>query len=270
MMSTNASKIRSFASSLAMCVLAAPQLHATSIIVRLEKDRILVATDNRAGMTSRSAFGSSSSTVDNACKIHLFGGTAVAVAGTISNSESRSHQGWDAFSDAQMAYQLKGENTAEFAKTWDKLSADHVAAYALSNPNFVNDFGIKSGATIMYGAYFLRWIFGSPVVLLEWVAPEANRIQTYEYVVPPALGAEMSTNAKTEELIKGETPRAQAVARKWKLLSRQYPQSDVSWRHLEFLIRETSKLDTDVSPSADVLEITTSDKFIWLHKSACH
>jgi hypothetical protein len=232
--------------------------------VKLEKRRILVAADNREGL----AVGTSSNLSDSQCKIRSFDGTVVAFSGVVSYWDSSSKLGWNAFSDAQEAYQSHGESAPGFARTWIKLLDGHVGAFARSDPNFIHDLGLSPG-DIVCGGYFLRWVFGSPVVLLEWVIPEANLIRVNEYGKLPEMGTEESTNKTTQELIEGQTPRAKAVALKWKSLSQRYPKSEVSWRHLEFLIRETSKLDPTVSPTSDVVEITSSNKLIWRSKIVC-
>jgi len=55
----------------------------------------------------------------------------------------------------------------------------------------------------------------------------------------------------------------------WKSKSIQYAANERPWRRLAFLIKETSKLDSNVSPTSDVLEISMANKIVWLQRTAC-
>lgn len=76
-------------------------------------------------------------------------------------------------------------------------------------------------------------------------------------------------NSVTTELIEDKTPRAKAAAQHWKRESSKYAPSEIPWRHLQFLVEQTSIFDHTVSPNADILEISKSGKVTWLVKNAC-
>lgn len=237
------------------------------MLVKLERHRILVAADTRGG---RSSLGQEGYT-DDWCKIHSLGHTVFAIAGMVGHSHVQSGRqllDWDALLDAKTAYRTSGDNTDALANQWGKLSAAHIAAYARSNPNDASrEFAGLSGS-IVYGGFFLNWVFGSPILKVDYVSVEGGGILSRETTLL-RVAFEQSTNSVTQELVKGETQRAKKAAHLWKLSSHAYPPTEISWRHMQFLIEETSRFDHTVSPTSDIMEILDSGKVSWLMNTAC-
>jgi hypothetical protein len=187
----------------------------------------------------------------------------VTLAGTVTHARD-----WDALTDVASAFRVKGSYPETFAETWAKVFQEHVVAYKKSNPNFFGDLNLSPGNGVC-GAIFFGWVFGTPQIVNENISADQGGVKRESTTQLPPIGKEESLNPITQELIKSSSDRAKATAQRWRTESRHYPKGELDWRHMEFLIRETSKLDPTVSPTSDVLEITASNHLIWHRRVAC-
>jgi len=80
---------------------------------------------------------------------------------------------------------------------------------------------------------------------------------------------EFSTNNNTQELIDGKTPAAQKASAEWVKYARKLTPAKRAWKHLQFLIEETSKIDKTVSPESNILKIPERGTSKWILTSGC-
>lgn len=259
---------RSICASCSALLLFAPSLSkATTLIVRIEKNRILIAADNRQG---GSIFGRNVTT-DDACKIRVLGNSTFAIGGDVGHEHRENGRrivDWDSLADALAAFRSSGGNPGRFADEWGKLVASQVARYAQAHPNTIYSELHEMHGGIIAGGMFAYWTFGTPTVRFESIWLRQGEIVSGNAPLT-RLDTDQSTNAVTEELIQRKSPRAKEAAREWNLLSRKYPADQASWRQIQFLIDKTSKFDKSVSQTSDVIEMRSNGKVLWLSRSAC-
>ena len=242
---------------------------ATTIIFKVDATAIYVVADNRAGL---SIDGKPSQVSDRSCKIISLGQTTVAVAGEVSrfqNLSVRPELAQDAFSDVRTAFAAVGDDDLDrLAEKWSGLSAKHTSEYYNSHPDlWIRDLEPVSEKNLATGV-FLGWRQHQPEVKLTDVRWQNHEFEAVNLVFSHPL-EEHSLNPLTQELIDGNTSRAKDTARRWQTISRQYSPTEQVWRHMMFLVSETSKIDPTVSPSSDVRRVMKSGKMDWLHNSVC-
>lgn len=176
---------------------------------------------------------------------------------------------WNAEADARTAFKLSNGNLSRFADQWGQSTTKYVQHFIQSDPKDAATGLFPDRAGILTGGLFGFWTFGTANIKSEYVVLMGGVPQWGHEDVP--LNTEVSPNLVTKELIDGKTDRAKEAEREWilRVRTRHYQSQDISWRHLQFLIEMTSKYDPGVSPTSDVIEITSAGKVGWLHKSAC-
>lgn len=244
-------------------ILASCRSYGTSVIVKVDGKAIFLVADNREGWMS----GGVTRYTDDACKILPLGHSAVAAMGTVSQYSS-SKLIFSAFEDARTAFAGVGDDTRSLAREWGKLSVKHVAEYYNSDPNSAPQLRGVSRKGLDAGI-FVGWINHQPVVRPEYVILNYGLFESVDDSFP-MLVEDNSLNPATMELVAEQSNRAKEVAQRWKTNSIKYPASERVWRHMMFLISETAKIDSTVSPSSDVLELVDSGKQVWLHHSICN
>jgi hypothetical protein len=260
---------------LALWTFVSPALFATTLVVKLETGRILLAADTRqerinpgSVAISRSAGG------DERCKIRSFGSIGFALTGFIEYKGGESSSAlpdWSANSDAADAFAKAGDNIREVAADWGQRAAAHFAVLNRVHPEWLKQLAGTNPQSLLQVAFFVGWDKQAPIFLLELVSfdpSSASGIQVTEQSRP--IGdAPFSTNAITQELIDGATDRAQHAADTWDAGSDGIATQDLGWRHVEFYIEKTAAYDDDVSSTVDVLAIPVGRPPVWLKKSAC-
>jgi hypothetical protein len=240
---------------------------ATTIVVKRDGDRLLMAVDNRVG---RNISGEKSITWDDhVCKIVS---SAHTIAAVFSNAESYREglqgkfvQDWNALEDIQATIAAIGDDTEKVSTTWVRREAQHFANLQAVDPKSVSTMVLNNPNFVLVGGVFVGWRENLPVLNLAWVTVRSDHLLVNETPISP----EFSTNPLTDELIKGQTTRAQSVANGWNILAKKYPAGSRSWRHMQYLVEQTSLLDPSVSRTSDVVEISQSAKPVWLHHSSC-
>jgi len=230
---------------------------ATSVVFRVDGKRILIAADNRNGE------------IDNACKIRKVGRTIVSFSGTVAHSRGRTD--WDALGDAHTAMAKFGDNPGQLGTGWAATTGKNIATYAARiGPGSAMQELTSFRGNMVCEALFFGWAFGLPSSRFEGLTLNPDGHVTISgYDVPPSGGIERSLNDISQELIDCKTKRAKDTARRWTAASVKLPKSERVWRHLQFIIQETSKYDQSVSRDSDVIEVLPSGAAVWLSRSLC-
>lgn len=251
-------------------VIVSPNARATTLIIKAEKDRIILAADNRqlAGRVEQSLNFS-----DTACKIRTSIGAVYALSGQPGHMHSdgrHMYTDWDGYADIKTALELSNGNLAQFADEWGQIERSRIDRFIQNDPKAAAISLFPGPDGILTGGLFGFWIFGSANIRAEYVQLLGGKPQWGHQVLSPDEEVTID-NPVTRELIFGQTPRAREAASAWnaRIRSRHYPPQEISWRHMQFLIEMTSKYDPNVSPTSDVVEITSAGRVNWLHTSAC-
>jgi hypothetical protein len=250
-------------------------LQATTLVVKLESGRILLAADTRqerfspgTGPLVRSAGG------DTRCKVLSLGGIGFAVTGFVEYQGAKSADNladWSASADALEAFGKEGNDIRTVAADWGKQAASHFALVYKTNPGWLKQLASANPLNILEVAFFTGWDKADPVFIVEIISYDpgsatGNRvIEQSRYVGDVAF----STNSVTQELIDGGTDRAERVADEWDTLAENVATKDLAWRHIEFYIKKTAAYDPDVSAVVDVLAIPEGKPAEWIQKGAC-
>jgi hypothetical protein len=253
---------------LAMLGASAQAGYGTTVIVKLENGRVLVAADERVQLRSTEAHQVTNE--DKSCKIHQIGASTFSEIGNaeyyqMKNGVKVTH--WNAQVDLREAFQGVGDDVPTLAHAWGVTTRNHIA-------NRLGMDGIRPGDIaqgprgLVAGGVFVGWRGRLPVVKVSRLFVAGNELVEREddLRIDLSMG---SNNLHTEELTDGKTERAVAAAKRWKVESLRYPESERSWRYLGFLVRETSKIDETVSPKSDIIELLPTGQLVWLQRSAC-
>jgi hypothetical protein len=251
---------------LAFCFSSA---RATSVVVWVLPDRILLAADSRISATDKEPLN------DKFCKIVVLPDGAFAVNGI---AELR-HQdddsiAWSAFALGKEVYAEHKGNVADAANDWADQSVAFWASYLSHQVEEGESLLRNSGIAIVeYDiAGFLRnpdspaVIIGS--VQIDLMAGRPWKPHKVIEVLPPK-NEPYSSNPITMELIAGQTDRAKADLAPWLRKFKTIKESDRNWRTLEYLIQQTTKYDPHVNRTVNVLELTANQKPHWLQNLTC-
>jgi hypothetical protein len=249
-------------------LLAAPSALATSIVAKVEKDRIILAADTRRSLNIN---GHSSVPQDDFCKIVRLENVGLAVTGAIDYEKANPQDidDWNAFEDFRTSYHLHSNNLAAIAGDWGNRAKQHYTAFYLRNPSRVRE--LAGANTVLILGLFAGWDDkGRPTVIAE-------RVNLYETSLPPIVATGVpahendlpyALNKFTDALIEGDPELVRATARKWAVRAQQFPESQRDWRWVAFLIQSTNAYDKEVGKDVDVLEIKASGSH-WVRRGAC-
>jgi hypothetical protein len=252
---------------------------ATSLIIDVEADRIIIVADSRAG----DANSTSSTTRDDQCKIVVLGGQ-FAFAETGREGYTRDGVGdtvpeFHGTTEALRAYSsVPDHDLYKVALSWATQLANNFQVFYVADPQRVRALALAQG-TLLLGFFAGHDGTGALKVYVARIAIDdtlPNREQTsipLGYAVdefpPKGVGnGPYSTHAITQELIDGKTDRAVEVARLWAKKSRHIPIADRTVRRLEFLIEQTGNYDDTVHGPTNAVQVTTSSA-TWLKHTTC-
>lgn len=249
---------------------------ATTIVAKVEKDRIILAADTRKVVASVSGKGEPK---DDFCKIVMMGKVGFAATGHVDYNRANAGDtlsDWSASGDAQSSYSSHPDDLVEMADDWGARAKQHYTTFYFSGlepMRRVIEFAGDNNLNVLVTGLFAGWDnTGQPAVVridvrLDRVglSPIAlTRSIVYERDLP------YTTNQHTKDLIEDNPELVSATAKKWseRAKAKKFPKSDLDWRWVEFLVQSTSAYDEGVGKDADVLEIRASGSE-WLHNSAC-
>lgn len=252
------------------------QAHCTTIIFRRDGSNILVAADTRGSVATGYVIAGVPhfryDINDRNCKIVPLPGTVFAVTGAIDYHKGPvdALDNWDALDDAKAASKKYGYNLNMLADDWALRSVYHYRAFYKVDPQRVADIA-KGHSHILELGQFFYWKYGIPKVLvkiIEFDPDQPSPVFSEERVVM-ITDQELSTNNYTQELIERKTPLAQKASTEWVEHSKKLPPGKLAWKHLQFLIEATSKMDKSVSPESDILRIPERGTPSWISTSGC-
>jgi hypothetical protein len=263
-------------SIIALLLANATRVFGTTLVVKLENDQILLAADTRQARFNPGPAGMLQTPGgDERCKVRALGQIGFAVTGFMeyqSNNSSDSQQDWSAYTDATEAFGKAGDNLRSVAAEWGHRAASHFTVLYEANPGRVNLLASGNPENLLEVAFFAGWDKRSPLLLMELISFDSNTspvIQVREREQPVQVAA-YSSNAITQELIDGQSDRAQSVAGDWDAVAEGIPTNELAWRHVEFYIKKTAALDPGVSSVVDVLSIPAGKPAAWIQKGACY
>jgi hypothetical protein len=256
---------------------------ATSVVVKVEKDRIILAADTRRkGMSSDAS--NSHDFHDDTCKIAPLGRVGFAIAGYYNHNEKsptdRAEWSWSAYEDARTSYRLHPNNITEMAGDWGAREIEIFKTLYSLHSSLVQKLAHADNSTPLVIGHFAGWDNeGRPTLILEMIVLNKGpfALLNQPFVLNPIVAIPVvfherdlpySTNNYTEDLIEHDPAKASATAKEWSVRSKVFPEPQRDWRWLEFLIQSTAPHDEEVGKDVDVLEIKASGSK-WLHNSAC-
>jgi hypothetical protein len=267
-----ASKTLSFIFGLA--ILAAP-LDATSIIIDVKTDRILVVADSRAVEQNPSG----NQVRDDKCKIIILG-KMIAFAETGNEGYTPTGPGdplreWHGTSEVLKAFDSTPDHDLyKVALAWSIQIANDFQLFYRSNSERVRSLAVQG--VLLEGIFAGRNSQGSLAFYIANVALDDTLQAREGAVIPigysvaelPLKDEPYSTNAVTRELIDGKTDSAKEVAKLWAKKLRKIPRADRRLRWLEFLVEKTAEFDSQVHGPVNAVEVKPSS-VTWLHNETC-
>jgi hypothetical protein len=255
-------------------------VHATSIIVALGKQEIIIAADTRRGeyKTSSTLGGVSPVFYDDQCKIVSFERAAVAIAGVVESTQNSviadSEANWNALNVARASYQAHSDDLHAMAADWTKNAVEHYGRFYAAHTLELLQTGATDPQHPLLIAFFTGWADKTPLLYVEIVYIDQNSGITFTPIKSaeaqwPSREQPYSTNSITDELIGGDSERAKKVAAKWNHELSRIKRVNRNWRRVEFLIQSTNDYDTSVGKGVDVLRIPLSGKSNWLQNLTC-
>ncbi len=251
-----------------------PQAHATTIVAKLEEQRIILAADTRDDRLEANSGSGRHAFNDDGCKILPLGPMAAAIAGDrdyIPNNPSDPVRRWDALSDARTASLIHGNSLADVANDWAKRSQLHYQAFFAVAPRRVEELASINSQNVLVMAFFVGWNEHLPLLLWEKVyldeaSPDIVRVSEQSL---PERATPYTTNAITQELIEGYSLRTKATATEWNTVRVTIPQLDLDWRQVEFFVKATSKYEESVGPKVNILQIEAGGQAEWIQNLTC-
>lgn len=243
---------------------------ATSVVVRMSEKRITLAADALARRRYTNASGPYS-----ACKIVSSGNAAFAVAGNIDYQKTDPMDTvaeWDARVDARQSFGLHPADLYAAAQEWAARAAQHYSSFLAAQPGRVRELASANPQHVLVLGTFTGWdVRNSPVLIFEWVylsVTNGPAVETKAFVLSPRK-LPYTTNATTQELIEGNSPRTVKTLMNWQAASSKLPRPEQRWRWLEFLIQSTSEYDDTVGRDVNVLELAPGATSRWLQNINC-
>ena len=244
---------------------------ATSIVVKLDADQILIAADAhgiKMGPHSRA-------TNETECKIVRFQDAGFAVTGIADYVPSQSKdpvKSWDAYSDAREAYQEQGRDLFAAADDWANRATLHYASFYHANAARVRGLAQANDQNVLLVGMFAGFRGDKAWLVVETISLDdyaSSASIFHRQLVFSARELPYSSNRTTEDLIEGRSQRAKAVQAAWVKMSGSIPVSMQRFRRLEFLIQATAEFDKTVGTRVNVLEIRPHSDSHWRQNFTC-
>lgn len=259
-----------FFAAFAVLLLSVVGSSATSVVVRAESDQIFIAADTLASRRFTAASGPY-----DTCKIVALGNTAFAVAGNIDYRPTEASDRiptWDARIDARQVLEAHPGDLNAAADEWAYRATAHYAAFYAADAARVRELAHANSQHVLVLGTFTGWEGNArPTVIFEWVYLDSSKsagVATRKFVLP-SRARPYTTNALTQELIEGGSPRTLKAESDWRLVSEKFPLADRSWRWLEFLIESTAEYDPTVGQHVNILELGSDGTSHWLQDYGC-
>jgi hypothetical protein len=271
-------KLIALASSVTMLAAAS---RATSIIIDVEAERIIIVADSRAGNANRT----SNTVRDDQCKIVVLGDRfAFAETGSEGYTKENATDPVPTFhgtTEAVRAYSsVSDHDLHKVALSWAMQLTDDFKAFYVANPQRVRGLANANQGFLLFALFAGSDITGALKVYLARIVIDDTLPTRVLGSLPvgytvddfPPKGAPQgpyySTHVITQELLDGKTDRAVEVARLWDKQSRRVPRADRAVRRLEFLIEQTGNYDDKVHGPTNAVQVTLGSA-TWLKHTTC-
>ncbi len=243
---------------------------ATSIVVQVGPERILLAADTRG---TKLDIGSRS--VDETeCKIVPLGHAAFAVTGNedyVPNQPNDPVAPWNSRYDAREAYAEQRGDLSATLDDWVARAKRHYLSFYLADSLRVEQLAQTNTENILLVGLFSGFQGGKAVLLVGIIYLDAHKLS-------PILDKELdfaardlpySSNGITQDLIDGHSEKTEAANAAWLEKSRSIPLSSQAFRRVEFLVQFTANYDPAVGTRVDVLEVFPRKNPRWLQDFTC-
>ncbi|MGA2723492.1 MAG: hypothetical protein ABSG79_13910 [Bryobacteraceae bacterium] len=251
--------------ALCAAILAVPCAQATSIVIKLSDQRILIAADtlgiDSAGIVHQ-----------DQCKILLSGKAAFSAVSISSFSPTAtSGSNWDAKSEAQSAFAVHKDDIEAAGNEWRSRAERYFGS--LAGPDRLRAWSLVDGDPdhVLVAGVFAGWdAHGAAELIYELVRFEEPGLANVQHRREVLRSRQLpyTTNVVTQELIEGNSTRAEAARLEWQKKSREFSAAVQVWRRLEFLIVKTSEW-TKVGKRVDILELNRDGPSMWLQNLTC-
>jgi len=250
-------------------LIGVPCAHATSIVVKIDKQNIVIAADT-LGVDAAGGVH------EDQCKIVLAGRAAFAATGISSFTPSFSASpsampNWDAKSEATISYAAHSNDVEAAANEWLTKAEQYFTHLALADQRRARSLTEGDPDYVLVGGVFVGWsASGNIKLIMEYVRYEKPYSGLVQHIVQilPIRDLPYTTNAVTQRLFETDLTLTKATAIKWKTQAKAFPESERGWRWLEFLIRQTSEY-AKVGTTVDVLELRQNGQTVWLQNLTC-
>lgn len=243
---------------------------ATSIVVQLDPDRILIAADTHGYKLGPDL----KSTNETECKIVPFNNAAFALAGIADYVRDQLNDpvaSWNSYSDARESYTEQSGDLGAAANGWATRAKRHYSSFYLANPARVKQLAKANDQNVLVVGMFVGFQGDKAQLLVESIYLDELGIQPilHKQLVLPARELPYSSNGITQDLIEGHSARAKSADEVWRNMSRSIPVSMRAFRHVEFVIQATAKYDKTVGTRVNVLEVSPRKNPHWLQNFTC-
>jgi hypothetical protein len=243
--------------------------HATSIVVNISEQRIVIAADT-LGVDASGAVH------EDQCKIVLAGRAAFAATGISSFTPSFSSSlsgvpGWDAKSEAANAYAAHNNDTEAAAKQWIIRAEQYFTGLPTADQQRARSLTVGDPDHVLVGGVFAGWGPNkNPILIMEYIRYESPNSAQVQHLIQtlPIRDLPYTTNAVTQKLFETDPTLIEETETKWKTQAEAISESERKWRWLEFLIQQTSKY-AKVGTTVDVLELMQDGQPVWLQNPTC-
>jgi hypothetical protein len=239
--------------------LVGSQSWGTTIVFRRDHNRILVAADKRIQHVLPSG---EQVVTDDKDKLLVLGRVVFAARGVAGYDGDGISSGWDNFHDAQNAFALYGSDTTQVADRWASKAIAHYSEWYAMRPDIVTKIAVDASGVLVTGVFF-AWKNGIPEAVIRYIKFDSKAadhvFSTSEVKILDET--ESSLNGVTQNLIEHSY---ELMKKRWDAEKRTIKGKQLAWRHLRFLVEETSRIDNGVSHESDVLEIPLKGKPKWI------